>query len=296
MLPSQILILTEQLITLLPDEFSRLVLSGSIRVAWDVGNPIRTNLFAAGLRELVGYVLHEAAPENEIRNCPWFREDLNLKAKREAEGLKDKPQVTRRQRMIYATQGGLPDDIIARLGVDVNATHTRLSKTYEKLNKLTHVRPGTRITNDAEVVSFMEEALKAVLSFYETLAACRSDIADAVAEEVDDEAFAALTESAVQELDELSTHTLIDEVTVEELSVTKITAKTVSFEAQGTVSVTLNYGSRSDFSRDEGVSIPASYPFSLDLTAPTTDVHRLTPGDAAVNNSSFYHPDESNCE
>ncbi|WP_146140348.1 hypothetical protein [Alsobacter soli] len=272
----------------MPDEFAVHVLNGSIRVAWDAGNPIRTNLFAAGLRELVGYVLHEAAPDEQVRRCSWFREDPNLKAKREAEGRESEPKATRRQRMIYATQGGLPDDLIARLGVDLDATHTRLSKMFENLNRLTHVRPGTRITEDSDVISFMKEALEAVLCFYQTLSACRSEIAEVVAEEVNDEALAALTETVVEELDELSSHTFVDDVVTEVVRIKKVTAEMVSLETEGTVYVTLNYGSKSDFKRADGVTLAHKYPFRLQLTASTADIHRLTPGIPTVDNSSFY--------
>lgn len=288
MIPARILTLSEQLAPQLPDEFARLVLEGSIRVAWDNGNPIRVNLFAAGLRELVTYVLHEAAPDEQVRRCIWFKEDANLKAKRETEGKDLEPRVTRRQRMTYATQGGLSDKLLVGLGVDISAAHRELAGVFDRLNKLTHVRPGTRITADADVVDFMDEALKAVLAFYETLASCRSEVGDAVAEGANDSALASLTETVVQELDELSTHTFVEEVEVEEVSVTAITADSVSFEASGTVHVTLNYGSGSDFRRGDGASMPDSYPFSLSLEAPTRDIHRLKAGRPRVDNSSFY--------
>jgi hypothetical protein len=108
MLPSIIIALVEKLKPLLPDEFSREVLSGSVRVLWDDNNPIRINLFALGIREMVRNVLELAAPDIEIQKCRWFLSDLENRRREASSGGRQSPeQITRKDRMIYATQGGL---------------------------------------------------------------------------------------------------------------------------------------------------------------------------------------------
>jgi Predicted pPIWI-associating nuclease len=73
MLPPETIALVERLHPLLPDAFSQTVLKGSIRALQDDSNPIRANLFALGMREMVRHVLEVKAPEEEVRQCRWFK-------------------------------------------------------------------------------------------------------------------------------------------------------------------------------------------------------------------------------
>ncbi|HUD92790.1 MAG TPA: hypothetical protein VMR39_14525, partial [Sphingobium sp.] len=68
------------------DRFLRTILKGAYRIARDKSNPIRGNLVASGLREIVGHVLHNLAPGEEVRRCIWFEQATDTKT------------VTRRQR------------------------------------------------------------------------------------------------------------------------------------------------------------------------------------------------------
>lgn len=82
----------EHLEQALPDGFSRDLLDGALRVLADQANPMRAHLFAGGLRELFTYLLHNAAPDDEVRACDWFVQ------------AHDTQTVTRRQRAVYASR------------------------------------------------------------------------------------------------------------------------------------------------------------------------------------------------
>jgi hypothetical protein len=62
------------------------------------------------MRELFGYTLQTLAPDENFTECEWFEPEPGTKGP------------TRRQRAKYATQGGLSDDYIAEIGVDVSMT------------------------------------------------------------------------------------------------------------------------------------------------------------------------------
>lgn len=90
LLRSSTVALAEQLAAGLPDEFSRTVLAGSLGVAWDSANPIRANLFAAGIREAVTYVLHFLAPRRGHQSL-WLVQDLSRET--EEDRRKDQDRV-----------------------------------------------------------------------------------------------------------------------------------------------------------------------------------------------------------
>ena len=49
----------------------------------------------------------------------------------------------------YATQGGLEDDFIAAAGVEVEHIHDDAIAAVDELNKYTHVREGTIVSDQA---------------------------------------------------------------------------------------------------------------------------------------------------
>lgn len=125
----------------LVDDFSQHVLTGALRVVGDRENPLRLNLFAAAVRELFGHTLHTLAPDTEVTQCSWYAPEPNT----------NRP--TRRQRVKYATQGGLSDAFIAEVGVDVNHLHDDAIASINELSKYTHVGPGVLVTDQSEIES-----------------------------------------------------------------------------------------------------------------------------------------------
>lgn len=289
MLPSSTVALAETLSAKLPDDFSRKVLAGSLGASWDSANPIRANLFAAGLRELVTYVLHSLAPDELVKACGWYQDQRPRReadAKKRGAAYQDRP--TRIDRMVYATQGGLSDDFLEKIGLDVDADHKTLREMVDELSKYTHMRPGSLVEGDQAVSAFMEAAIHAVLRFHKAIETVRSAVIDLVSENINEEADAKLTETIVQELDELSTHTTVEEVVADEIRVTVLGPREIEFYVKGTVYVQLNYGSSSDFRRGDGASMSDKYPFSVRMGAAMSDFIPYALEAVSVDNSSFY--------
>ncbi|MBO0733108.1 MAG: hypothetical protein J2P49_02060 [Methylocapsa sp.] len=112
---------------------------------------MRGHLFAAGLRELFALSLETLAPEDMVRNCAWFEQAM------------DTTRVTRRQRALYATFGGLLDNFLKdELGIDPDEPHNGLGMALEELNKRTHVRPGTLMEAPAKIEAFAERVIRAL--------------------------------------------------------------------------------------------------------------------------------------
>lgn len=269
------------------EPFERLVLVGCHRVLLDTENPIRLNLFASGIREIFTHLLHRQAPDADVARCVWYVPPPD-----------NKPP-TRRQRARYAMQGGLTDAFVGRAGVEVDTLLQELLAAVDGLSKYTHVRPGSIVSDQAEIDTFVAEATAALRNLFSWIAECRAIVADAVVGTVNQAALHALVQQTVQELDELSSATAVEDVQVEDLTVVSLTHDAIVFDAVGEVSVELRWGSPSDFRRGDGASMDASFPFRMRLTARPADVEELdsfTVADVNVENNSWFGVDDQDEE
>ena len=110
-------------------DFERELFSAALRNLHDASNPLRLNNFAFSVRELMRHVLHRLAPDENVLRCPWYANETPT------------PQgISRRQRALYAVQGGLQDSYVTGiLGINSIAQQKTMSRAIEVLNKYTHV-------------------------------------------------------------------------------------------------------------------------------------------------------------
>lgn len=294
MLPSKTAEIIERLLVCMPNDLCRTIVQGSIRAIGDDNNPIRANLFALGVRETIRIMLDCMAPDKKVRQTPWFQAGVGEKqASKNAEGQKKAEDVTRRDRMRYATQGGLSDKLLSDLDLDPEVMHADLVVKVNQLSKFAHISPASMLSEENEVLAFVEEVAQAVIDFVDQIHAVRGEIATAVSDSIQSEADLALTETEVDGLDELSTHTRVDEVAVEHIKVLSIDESYVHIEASGTVYVELIYGSGSDERNGMGARMTDNYPFTMAMKSPVTNLNAVERvWGPKVDNRSFYEGDE----
>jgi len=244
----------------LPDDFSKSVLEGSVRVASDQENPIRINLFASGIRELFSHILHHFAPDENVRACPWFTQ---------ADGTAN---VTRRQRAAYAAQGGLSDEFLAGIGLNIRDIHSDILKSIDNLNKYTHVRPGVIENDQAKIDEFVSSALGSLDELLVSFEDCRSAVRRALESAVYDAIMTAMVTRTFGTIDLLAgkgyeVEPFIDE---EEYQIEAILADKVLVKFSGVAPVTLHYGSR-----DDAVAISHDFPFWMRFSAPVANPTQL---------------------
>jgi len=259
MLPSTTISLVERLGSKLPDDFSRTVLNGSVRALLDDNNPIRVNLFALGV---------------EKRN-------------RLARVVPEPCKVTRRDRMVNAIQGGIPDAVLNKIGINTAGLHNDLHSTVNGLNKHVHIQSENLRDPAASIVGLVEDVFTAVFDFLTAVEKFRLQVSKAVSEAVNKEVFTAFFLETVDDLDVLSTHTRIDKVQGDVTTVA-IRASEVLMEAKGTVFVELVYGSGSDERSGSGSRTDDSYPFTMKLSASTSNLEDLQNMGLEVDTHSFY--------
>lgn len=220
----------------LPDQFSRDLLFGSLKVANDEENPVRLHLAAAGLRELFGHILNTDAPDEKVRACSWFSQDRNTRT------------VTRRQKAVYSTQGGLPDAYVAELGLDVESLHSAAIKSIETLNKAAHVRPETIENDPQQIQDFVDGAINALGGLIDSFAHARNAVREALVDGVYSAMSDALIEQTFEDIDILAgkgyeIDSCIDDA---DIQVERLLSQTIVVRFSGTANVTLHYGSKHD--------------------------------------------------
>ncbi len=258
---------------LMPDEFSRDLLSGSLRVAGDAENPVRMHLFAAGVRELFGHILHTLAPDDEVRKCSWFVQ------------AKDTPTVTRRQRATYATQGGFPDAYIASLGVDIEDLHDEAIDAIEALNKATHVRPQTIQKDQGVVDAFVAEALGALEGLLISFTECRSAVQRALEKSVYESMMNALVAENFDTISSLSGRGYEVDLWIDddEVEVVSISAESVLVRFSGIAPVTMHYGPKND-----AAEISHDFPFWMIFEAKVDKPNEMKLVDHFFDDSGWF--------
>ena len=261
------------------DQFLGKVLEGVMRAARDKANPIRGNLAASGLREVVGHVLDDLAPETEVRRCVWFVQ---------AHGTRT---VTRRQRARYIVHAGLPDTFVGKtLKINVGKSVQPILDAMGALNKVTHVRPATIIRKGRDVRTMTRDVLDGLLRLLDAAAASRDKLKQAIEDVIEDAVFERLIMDTISELDELSTHTVVDDHYIDTVEVKDVDGTKITYAIFGTVAVQLQYGSNADVRSDFGFRLSDSYPYRAivssgagkPLEIDSRDVH------ISVDTSSFF--------
>ncbi len=257
-------ILIEQLETFLKDEFSRNVLTGSIRVLEDEQNPIRAHLFALGIRVLFEHHLELLAPDDEVVKCSWFKP------------ITQKGNPSRRQRALYTTQGGLSDNFLTEnLDLEPKGLHASLTKTMDELGKRVHIRPSTTILSESQITGFATDILKELLNFFTTIADCHTALVEALEIYLFDEIDDAVVNGFFENVDRISTHHAIEGQQVDDITVVLIDSERIHLNITGSAYVELQWGSSSDFRNGDGAQMNEYFPYSCKAYAPVDDPTKL---------------------
>jgi len=257
----------DDLEALLIADFHKKLLRASLRSLEETLNPLAFNNFCAGFRELIRHVLSDLAPDAEIKACAWYEPDKSSKS-----------GITRAHAMTYVIQGGLPHKYVADvLKLDVSDERRALIAAVNLLNKYTHVNASTFDTDVADASEKAERATRALGNVLTLANQCRSELASALQETIQNEVVELAISEMVDSIDGLASHHCVENIDVEEVSITKVDSEYIHIQASGTIGVELQWGSNSDVRRGGGAVGNDSFPFTCDLLC-----HVDTPDDVAV--------------
>lgn len=219
----------------------------------DAHNKLRFNNFAYSLRELTRHILARLAPDKNVLNTEWFIPATPEKPK----------QITRKQRMKYAIQGGLSDDYVAdTLGIDVDEIGKKVTDSIDLLSKYTHVNPESFYIEEDTIRTFSKDVMEAVLLLFQTIDESRSLLTKELEANIDKSIIDNLFYETIDTIDYLATHYHIEDYSVDAVKLLDIDDTTVYFKAEGYVDVKLQYGSDGDLRRGDGMTMDESFPFT----------------------------------
>ncbi len=240
--------------------------------------------FATHIRELTREVFKTLAPDSEVESCEWYEEP-------ETAG---NSKITRVQRMTYAIKGGLSNQFIEEeLGINFDNVTTKLNQVIGKLNKYTHINETVFSRGDEAGYEMAKNTLMAFNNFLKTITEFRRLIVHSLETELYKQVSDALTNDTIQEIDEIATHYLIESITLDNVTVSKITSSELFIDVDGSVDVEHQYGSDGDFRRGDGLRFENSYSFNTSLVLNVDDplAVSIDPDSIQVNNSSNYEFD-----
>ena len=260
--------------------FETSLFESTIQNLSDHENPLRFNNFAYSMREIIGILIHSYSNDEEIFQCSWYNNDTNEEGK-----------LTRAEKIHYAIHGGLSFDTANEiLNEDISSVFTKFAKYFKNLNKHTHIREGTFNISNEDVSKYSCEILSVVAKILMLISDCKSEIINNIEEELDETVIDNFIQEVVNDLDVLSTHTLVEEVCVESHNIKEIKSDIILLEGTGSVSCELQYGSNSDLRNDNGCTVNSSYPFTYNgtLNLENLEEFNIERENIIVDTSSFY--------
>lgn len=246
----------------------------------DKGNPLRFNNFAYCMREIITLILARYSSDEDILKCCWYKNET-----------KNENGVTRAQRAKYAIQGGLSDDrVFEVLELDedddkeiLGKTLKEFTKSFRELNEHTHLREKRFNIGDELCESLASKVLgvmKRILMLIEDL---RGQIKSHVEGEISDVLITEFIDTTFDDLDILSSHSVVDYSQVDDHYVDSICSDHVKVSVDGTVFCELQWGSGSDMRNGIGASMSESFPYQAVINAKLENLKKLELGEEGIN-------------
>lgn len=246
------------------DSFETELLNASLSNLKDAGNPLRYNNFAYSIRELSRHILSRLAPDDEIKECSWYKPQYNANKKE---------VITRNQRIRYSICGGLKMSLIeTQLGLsDIDKVVDCLVATINDLSKYTHIEPAVFNLSDKDVKEKVSVVIETFNKFFKSIEDTRNGLLNELGSEINQRLIEEAIYNTNNEIEILSTHSSVDYFFVRSIEVKSLTSKQCSIRCIGNVSVRLQYGSDGDQRRDDGYVTNMKFPFSATMDADIRD-------------------------
>jgi hypothetical protein len=216
-------------------------------------DPFRCNVFGLMMRELVRLIFSDLAPDSEVKKTSWF--------------VGDNGKVTRMERYRFGITGHIGDSIIANnpalTSIDICKD---LRKTIDDLNKYAHISSGTSNLHHNTSSKLLEAIENVILDYAQILGNSRKEVKEQVIQIVQENILPEFIEQFPEELDILSSRTIVEEVIIEDVSEIDIYSHETEVILRGTVYVELNWGGSID-----GASIDKSFPVEIAINLCSSD-------------------------
>jgi hypothetical protein len=233
----------------------------------NLNDPLRCNIFALLLRELIRTTISRMAPDSLVSSSPWYKSS----------------EVTRRDRYRFVMTGKIPDEQIKNHpNLDTEFVCGNLLSTINKLSKYTHIGSGTINMELQNSIDFQNEVESTIIEFAQTLISTRENMSDILIQLLEEEIKEMLLNDLPDDLAALSSQTLFDSLQISQIDPVDLSVDEPVISGKGTVFVELNYGKGED-----GFSSDDHYPFTFtaSLDPETLIIEEI---DTSIDTRSFY--------
>jgi hypothetical protein len=241
---------------ILTSQFETDLFEASLESLQDKNNKLRYNNFAYSIRELSRHFLHTLSPESNIKRCGWYK----------TETTDDKP--TRAQRIKYAIQGGISDEILENWGFDIEElkeTITSIKKTIDSLSKYTHINADVFNLNDEDIEKNSFEVLTAFRKFVETIDNYKEQLKKFLDGHIEEHMITSVVSNFFENVDRLAPHHSLNYSDVSNYKISEINDQEIIVDVSGYLHVTLEYGSRKERREGDGLDLEESFPFETKI-------------------------------
>lgn len=252
----------------------------------DTTNRLRYNNFAYSIRELSRHFLHNLSPESNVKKCSWFK----------VETKDGKP--TRAQRIKYAIQGGISDEILKDWGFDVDElkeTVMLIKNNIDTLNKFTHINPDVFNLTDLKINENSESVFNAFYIFVKTIENYKEEIKSFLDGQIEEHMISSHLSTYFENVDSLAPHYSLNDSELTEYHIAEITDQEIVVSVFGSLNVILEYGSRQERLEGDGLDLEEWFPYKtkikyeIDINFPS-DNYEID--DYDVDTSEWYGEEE----
>lgn len=221
---------------------------------------LRFNNFAYSIRELSRHILHRLAPSDDVQRCSWYKPTKNEK------GV---IVITRADRINYAIYGGFDNNALSAMGLNgyIENARKNLLASIDSLSKYTHINKDTFDVSDSETSELVNNVIDSFNGFVDCMNDIRQQVVACLEAEINQEILSATIYETYSDIDILSTHSSIENYSIDSITVDIITSQEVVLKVSGSVDVRLQYGSDGDQRRGDGYITNMDIPYEASVSA-----------------------------
>ena len=252
----------QQIEKILRSDFEKQLFEASLKNLEDENNALRYHNFCYSIRELSRHFLNSLSSEEFVLKCPWFAVET------------DNGKPTRSQKIKYAIQGGLTDELLEELGFDIEELKNiikEIKSTIDSLSRYTHINPENLILTEEQIKIKSEEVLKTFEKFVNTIIDYKESLKSFLDGEIEEHMIDTIISNSYENIDCLAPHYSLEYGEVSEYHIIEINDKEIIVNVYGYLNVTLEYGSRNERANDDGLDISQSFPFETQIRYEISD-------------------------
>jgi hypothetical protein len=241
---------------ILESKFEKELFESAIHNLNDVNNKLRYNNFAYSIRELSRHFLHRLSPDEHVKSCEWFKV------------ITDNGKPTRTQRIKYAIQGGITDEMLKDLDFEVDELNEEIKsikKTIDSLSRYTHINEDTFNLESSQVEKMSQKVFNELKTFVERVKSCKTDLTIFLDGKIEQHMIEEIIFNNYENVGALARRFSIDSSDVTNYHIIEINNDTIIVDISGDIHFALEYGSNKERREGDGLDINQSFPFQTKI-------------------------------